>query len=329
MRVLVDGWPLLRAPLSCAAVHTWLAIEALRREADVVVAWPAAPPAVWEGVAGVVRHYGEGAGARLRWEQRALPRLAHTTAAHRLYGAAGMPLWPRVSAAYAPLPLAAGEASFAARLRVAMAAGGRANACEVPQEAAPLPPPVAVSMPPTPALPAPLPEAFVLYHHTGAAEGLAAALRVWARWGAGSIGYDTPLLLLGVPALPADVPPAVAETVVPYPAVPPPLLAAIYRQAAALLHPVAASVWGSPLALALAWGVPVVAWEEPTTEALVGQAAYLAPEGDWRALGAALVTTVVETPVAEALREQGLARARGWHADAFCGCVLGEGEACV
>jgi glycosyltransferase involved in cell wall biosynthesis len=127
---------------------------------------------------------------------------------------------------------------------------------------------------------------------------------------------------LAVPA-----PPEVAETIVPYPAVAPPLLPAVYARAVALFHPAQASLWGSPLRLALARGVPVVACDEPATTATVGEAAYLAPCRAARDLAAALVTVVVEDDVAETLRENGRTRAASWKAEAFLQAVRRAAQA--
>ncbi len=102
------------------------------------------------------------------------------------------------------------------------------------------------------------------------------------------------------------------DTIVPYPSLPTRYLPQIYARAAVLFHPAPATPAGSPLRLALAWGVPIAGLEEPTTEALVGDAAYLAPATDPRALGAALVTLMVEPAVAEALAQRGITRASTW-----------------
>ena len=323
MRVLLDGWPLVRAPLSPAAVHLWSAWEALRAAGEeVIVAWPASPPPPWEAAPAEIFPQPPTPRGRLRWEQRTLPRLAARRDADLLYGAGGMPLWRHTSTLQVPLPeTAAAWGGGWARLRRALGAGGAARGALLSPETLP-PPPLPDAAAPLPLLPRPLPEAFVLYHGPLSPAALEKVLEIWLRWAAGSIGGSTPLVILGASDdLTGAAPPEVAATVVPYPPVPTAALPAVYAHAVALFHPLVATAWGSPLRLALAWGVPVVACEEPTTAALVGAAAYLAPCDALRDLAAALVTVVVEETVAEALRESGRARAMTWTADAFLQAV--------
>jgi glycosyltransferase involved in cell wall biosynthesis len=92
----------------------------------------------------------------------------------------------------------------------------------------------------------------------------------------------------------------------------PKLLPDLYRKSYAVFHPALASPWGGAVRLALATGKPLVATQRSWTDAIVGPAAYLAAEGDERALGAALVTIVVEEPVAEKLSKSSLQRSINW-----------------
>jgi glycosyltransferase involved in cell wall biosynthesis len=79
-----------------------------------------------------------------------------------------------------------------------------------------------------------------------------------------------------------------------------------------LFHPAPIAPWGAPERHALACGKPVVASENLFSDALFGPAAYLAPAGDARALGAALITVVVEDSVAENLSQAARQRAESW-----------------
>ena len=99
-------------------------------------------------------------------------------------------------------------------------------------------------------------------------------------------------------------------------------VAEIYRACAALFHPAAISPWGSPVRYALACGRPVVAAEDRFTDALVGPAAYLVPANNARALGAAVITVVVEEEVSERLSEAARQRAAAWDKDAFSQALL-------
>ncbi len=81
----------------------------------------------------------------------------------------------------------------------------------------------------------------------------------------------------------------------------PPEIPALYRRASALFHPAPVTPWGGPVRHALASGAPVVALETGLSSAMVGPAAYLVPGEDDRAMGAALITVIVEDEVREQL----------------------------
>ena len=69
-----------------------------------------------------------------------------------------------------------------------------------------------------------------------------------------------------------------------------------------------------PVRLALAAGKPLVANKDAMTDAIVGPAAYLVSPGDQRALGAALVTVVVEEQVAMDLSRAAVQHSASWSA---------------
>ncbi|MDX1600951.1 MAG: hypothetical protein R3191_05505 [Anaerolineales bacterium] len=90
-------------------------------------------------------------------------------------------------------------------------------------------------------------------------------------------------------------------------------LPAIYRGADAFLHP-GYSLTGQELRWALATGVPIACAETPYASSLLGEAAYLAPSDNTRSLGASCLTLLVEhQEVAKPLREKGLMRAAEYH----------------
>ncbi len=172
-----------------------------------------------------------------------------------------------------------------------------------------------------------LPDAYVLYHGPRSLAALRRLLDAWS-WAANAIGGSTPLVLLGLEAadrarldglLPVY---RVGETVRSLPPVSISSAAEIYRACATLFHPTAISPWGSPVRHALACGRPVVAAENRLLEAMVGPAAYLAPAGDERALGAAVITVVVEQEVSERLSEGAKQRAATWDQKAFSQALL-------
>jgi glycosyltransferase involved in cell wall biosynthesis len=80
-------------------------------------------------------------------------------------------------------------------------------------------------------------------------------------------------------------------------------MGSIYRGSSALFHPLEDPPWGGPVRLALAYGKPVVSFESEVIGALVGPAAYLVKAGDTRAMGAALVTILVEEEVSQRLAQ--------------------------
>jgi glycosyltransferase involved in cell wall biosynthesis len=90
-----------------------------------------------------------------------------------------------------------------------------------------------------------------------------------------------------------------------------PDVAGIYGRARVLLHAGGVST-PQIFRWALASGVPLAAESSAAAAAVAGTAAYLVPASDTRALGAAVLTLLVEDSVAGALRERGLERARAY-----------------
>jgi glycosyltransferase involved in cell wall biosynthesis len=91
-------------------------------------------------------------------------------------------------------------------------------------------------------------------------------------------------------------------------------LPALFRQAACYFHG-APSRTGQELRWALATGVPVAGIETTLSSRVLGEAGYLAPPRDVRALVAACITVIVEPQMADVLRKRGLSRARDYHHD--------------
>lgn len=162
-----------------------------------------------------------------------------------------------------------------------------------------------------------IPDTYVIYHGPVGAPWLRQLLSAW-RWAADSIGDNYPLLVLGLDSHAQNNLNRLLEeyklegSVRPLPNIRPGLLPALYRSSAALLHPAPVSPWGGAIRLALAAGVPVVANEQAQCSALVGSAAYLVPPNDARALGAALITVIVEEEMGESLSRAGMRRASLW-----------------
>jgi len=238
---------------------------------------------------------------------------------------------------------------LAGRLREALGEGGLARAAALfwPEDLAGMPRPALgasrrVSLPPVvhpeflTAAASPdgralagldLPETFVLYQGSEREGSLQRLLAAWS-WAAGPVGEYYPLLAAGLsPAgcerfeeIAAEL--GLHERARCLPVLPLPLLAAVYRASSAVFHPEAATAWGGPLRQALACGKPLVGLEEPFSDAILGKAGYLVKPGGseaerCRALGAALITVIVEEDLAQTLSQAALQRAEGYRPERF------------
>ena len=371
MRVLYDGWPLVRRPNSPAAQHLRTLLAYRPESVEAFVALPGflterlpkdAQPRVVETA--------EGERAHLGWEQRRLSQLAAELRAQIVHLTSPRPaLFGRALSVISPsgfgplhslgrreagVPEGAASRTLAGRLREAMAQGGLARgsvllwpadlpAPETRLAFVKLPPVVhpafsgaaaapepssngdqrAESHPSLASLEVEIPEAYILYHGPTDLPALRRLLTAWS-WAAGPIGAYYPLLVVGVEAetraafenlaLTAGL----SETVRALPVLPPELLPGLYEGCSAVFHPAEVSPWGGPLRPALAYAKPVVARESVWAGALAGPAAYLAPEEpSGRALGAALITVIVEESVAEKIVQAARKRAAAWSGEEF------------
>jgi hypothetical protein len=247
-------------------------------------------------------------------------------------------------------PPATTHRSLAERLRAALAQGGLARLrglfwpADLPAPGLPLrvlnlPPTVHPAFSPEPlpgddgaqslaaiqargvqdAPPLDLPEAYVLYQGSGSEADLRRLLAAWS-WAADAIGGDHPLLLAGLDRNQRQLLDQqlagydLGGTVFPLPDLSPLALPQLYRRCTAFFSDGSLSPWGGPARHALACGKPVVGVESQLADAFFGPAAYLAPPGEARRLGAALITVVVEKAVAEQLAGAARQRAAGWQA---------------
>jgi glycosyltransferase involved in cell wall biosynthesis len=345
IKVLYDGWTAIYQPNSPSAIHLLTLLEQRRPEVKAVVALPGEPP---EWLPGEVKAHilptENTPGARLAWEQRQLPRIAGSLGAQLLHLTTATPalfssLPVVLSPAYFPAPKPKG---IAARLRVALASGGltRLDGLFWPVELESSPPQEISSLlfrlpvEPYPQISSgqahgaaqlaalDLPETYILYHGPCDEAALQRLLAAWG-WACGLVGEYYPVFLLGLDDKARQRLPSLAGeygcqgTLHPLPVLPPRAVFALVQGCSAVFHPAPLAAWGGAARLALAYGKPLVAAETPQAVALAGPAAYLAPADDSRALGAALLTVIVEEQVAQTLGETGLLRAAGWDSRSF------------
>jgi hypothetical protein len=148
-------------------------------------------------------------------------------------------------------------------------------------------------------------------------EHLPLLLAAWT-WVEGSVGEAAPLVLFGIHPAAERKTRARAEALGMESTVkvlPPPGLAdlpGLFRAAAGFIS-VGLPANGQPLRWALSSGVPVAGISQAETASVLGDAGYLTPPGDARALGAACLTLLVEAGVASSLRQMGLDRAARYH----------------
>jgi len=292
----------------------------------------------------------------LRWEQKILPGLARDSRAELLHWTGiraalftGTPqlvspagydslVDPGSGRILTGLEEAPQSAGLADRLRLALGQGGfsrSAGLCwpnDLPE------PDLGISLsklPPmihprfhdvisTSSLPE-LPETYILYHGPQTNAALHRLVEAWS-WATGSIGEYYPLLVLGIE------PPGslklnslleqagLAKTVSLLPPLSLENLIYLYQHCKAVFHPAGVPIWGGPLRAALACGKPLVALETAWSDSLVGPAGYLVkpdrPDSS-RALGAALITVIVEEEVAANLAQAARERSASWHSNHF------------
>jgi glycosyltransferase involved in cell wall biosynthesis len=167
-----------------------------------------------------------------------------------------------------------------------------------------------------------LPETYVLFHGSTARRDLLRLVDAWS-WAGGAIGENYPLVIVGLDqaaernlAAFLDGNP-LGKRIIKLPLLPLDALAGVYRGCCVFFHPSPHPAWGDPLRFAMACGKPVVSLEFASTDALVGPAGYLIPSGGSRAarnraLGAAVITLVVEEEIAEKLELAAQERAAKW-----------------
>lgn len=355
--ILYDGWALAYHPSSWEAIHLLSLLSLLPTGVRAQVALPASPfEPLLPGVESILQQTPDTPWGWLNWEQRILLRLARERGANllhwmgtraALFGSIPQLISPAgynarletrlVSAIGSPAE-ASRTNDLSDRLRLAMGQGGSSRAVglcwpnDLPEpgpgirvfKLPPLAHPRFTATIQTPPLPD-LPETYILYHGPHSDRALHRLVQAWS-WATGPIGEYYPLLVLGLDRAGAARLNAIldqaglSKTVSLLPPLPLESTIYLYQHCTAVFHPAEAPVWGSPLRSALICGKPLVALETRLSDALAGPAAYLIhpnrPDAN-RALGAALITVIVEEDVATRLAQAGRERSKGWHNNNF------------
>lgn len=276
---------------------------------------------------------------RLFWSQWVLPWIGRQVAARLLHSFSWqLPLFTTLPCVTSPVELfGAAPGGFWGRLHESFGRGGLAGAQAVlwpedlpaPQLSAPvalLPARVHSSFfSPQPA-PNGLPESYVLFPGapgvTATADELALAAAAWS-WASAGLGEDWALLSSGMETTAVERLRQLCQqagaqtTVLGINYTSPQELAALFQGAGAVLLTGLVRPWGDAYLQALAAARSLAAGENLATDSRCGPAGYLAPMDDARALGAALLTPLVEEPVAEQLAAAAAQRVCDWESDAF------------
>lgn len=291
-------------------------------------------------------------GGRLIWEQRTLPVLANRVGAGLIHLTSGAPtLFGKIPNVLSPagfdLPAdytgerperqpPARDGGLPARIRQALLpagiirAGGVIWPADLPEPNLGLPTcrlqpivPAAFANINSHDLPgSDLPESYILYHGPGGEADLRRLLDAWS-WADPAIGKYYPLLAIGLDSNDRVRLGELAETyhasstVQALPEISIAELATIYNRCSALFQTGSLSPWGDPFCMAMACAKPIVALHTPLADARLGPAAYLIQPGDSlkatsRALGAALVTVIVDESVGESLAATAKKRSAAW-----------------
>jgi hypothetical protein len=344
--LVFDGAPLVWKPNSPAALHLLTLLDRRPTGARTLLALPGQPYfPLPDDIQSVQVNTPAGESGALAWEQRLLPHLAREQHADLLHVTGeNAPLFGRAMTVLSPTAparstISASRRNIGQRLRLAFGQGGRTRLkaifwpADLPlpdqdQRIVRLPPCVHPAF--TEAALAPdleLPDEFILYHGPLEERTLQCLLSAWS-WAAAAIGETTCLLILGADARQKEQIEQLArrnslsDSVQVSPLLPVEGLAWLYQHCRAVFHPAAIGPWGDAMRLALACGRPLVGWETLLADALVGPAAYLVPgepqdPAQNRALGAALITVIVEESVAKKLEGAARRRSAAWGARDF------------
>lgn len=334
IKVLVDGWPLCRQPNSPQALHLWGLLNHKPQDVEFLLACPQEPPeSLPDGTRSTIELVGESAWDLLRWQQRILNRLSGEENADLLYLSQSTPPLVRktpviiAEAGYGGVSRRPG--TFLQRLVFALAEGGQQRG-----QSWLIPPAWTVNVKPGRAISLSpfvhsmfleegaqakleLPERYVLYHGDSSEESMLHLMDAWS-WVVGSLGDSVALILVDVDdkgeewlesfmmRYQLDLPIQVMNRQSLEE------LSVLYQQADALIYTDKPKPWGSPVVHAIFNSVPVIGYESPELDTLIGQAGILVAQKDARKLGASILTVLVNPEVQMELSNAASRRRASW-----------------
>jgi glycosyltransferase involved in cell wall biosynthesis len=351
LTVFFDGWPLIYETNSPESMHLLALLSLNPPGVEPVVALPSKPPSWFpKHIETTVHPSPNTPWKRLVWEQRVIPRVFQRRKGDLIH--LTMPSVPLSHSSVTVISPSSYSKEISTgtirrntrglweRLREAAAAGAAAQAKAYfwPSDLPQLPDSLSKSpirLPPL--LPSDLshfqragsenslpdlPENFILYHGPAEKYDLVRLLNSWS-WAAGSIGDYYPLLVLGLSdreisqLIHLVKESRLEDSVRILPDISPWQIPDIYKKSSALFHPFPGSPWSGPLRMGLAAQIPIIAAEGVLTSALVKNAAYLNETDDSRAMGAAIITVVIEESVAESLTDAAGILTERWNSMEF------------
>jgi hypothetical protein len=335
-KILLDGWPLVHAPLSAAAWHLRTLLALNPEELHPVVALPTELEA--STTAGGFETAFHHTHDQSEWEQKSLQKLAVEHNANLIHSTSlAASLFGKVKTVISPAQTESGRRN---RMGEALGRGGLARATILWPEDMPKPklpgevkivPPVAhpefSTSNPILSPDLNLPDEFLLVDGIPGEEVALQLLDSWT-WAAASIGELYPLVITNVSDsmqkfLLARLPQFhVEESVRLITQIEAKDVPHLYQKCAALVHLGSPAPWGNPLRNALSSGKAIVAQNELSTEAIVGTAGYLINKEDLRGFGAAMITVVVDEKAREKLEDAAKERVAHWPAVKFKSALL-------
>jgi glycosyltransferase involved in cell wall biosynthesis len=333
IKLLYDGWPLIYAKNSAAAIHLRTLLHFKPDNVQAILALPAAGD--HEIVDASIELLVQEENDLGKWQQGILPKLARSSGAELIHSTiSGASLFGRQKTLISPTGWQE-NTEGGSRLLSALGQGGLIRAEIL------LPDDVvtnnisgrAHSMPPiahpdffgeaSEIDPAPeVPDSYLLYHGPAHAKAINDLLEAWS-WAAASIGDLFPLVMLGLNAESNKMMEEkikdnhMEEYIILLPELSWADLVNIYKASSAVIIADQEISWGSSARLALAAGKSMVGIKNAANDKLLGPAAYLVEKGDLRSFGAAMITIVVDESVWEKMEESANHHSAKWDARSF------------